>query len=51
MSQIAEMKKFVFGEIVRGGNIERAYGVCKEANQRKIAESKKETCTVSNSSK
>lgn len=44
MSQIGEMKKFVMREATRdGGNLERAYLVCKEANQRKIRESKKES--------
>lgn len=46
---VAEMKKFVFRETTRvGGNLERALGICKEANQRKIRESKKESCEDSN---
>ncbi len=43
-SQVAEMKKFVMREMTReGGNLERAYQICKEANKRKIRESKKES--------
>lgn len=48
MNQISEMKKFVAREIQRCGNLELAYGVCKEANQRKIVDSKKESYEDSN---
>jgi hypothetical protein len=43
------MKKFVLRESTReNGSIERAYEICKDANKRKIGESKKELSNSSN---
>lgn len=47
-TQTSEMKKFVCREIERGGSLETARLILKEANNRKIQDSKKEPVEGSN---